>query len=185
MDDFAEFVKQHEKAVYNICLRSCRSADDAFDLSQEVFIKAWRGMDSFRGDAAPSTWLYRLAVNTCADFARKKARSREVIPFNDQEISVSDERYEPALVLEKKELSLALSLALAELPPESRHILLLRESAGLSYREIGEVMSLEEGTVKSRLARARMALREILSKSGNISPNSSSKSQEKKGGERL
>ncbi len=182
MNDFEEFVKQHEKAVYNVCLRSCRSPEDAFDLSQEVFIKAWRGMDSFRGEAAPSTWLFRLAVNACTDFARKKARGRELLPFEEQGISLPDERYEPALVLEKKELSRALDDALEKLPPESRHILLLRETAGLSYREIGEVMSLEEGTVKSRLARARIALREILIKSGNVSPDRSSKS--KKGGER-
>ncbi|MDR1669833.1 MAG: sigma-70 family RNA polymerase sigma factor [Oscillospiraceae bacterium] len=180
MDDFTEFVKRHEKAVYNICLRSCRSPEDAFDISQEVFIKAWRGMDSFRGDAAPSTWLYRLTVNACTDFARKKTRDREVLPLYDQELTLPDGRYQPELALDEKELSRALDEALAKLPPESRHILLLRESAGLSYKEIGEVTSLEEGTVKSRLARARLALREILIKSGNVSPDRTSK--HRKGG---
>ncbi|MDR1692934.1 MAG: RNA polymerase sigma factor [Oscillospiraceae bacterium] len=177
MDEFSVFVQQHEKAVYNICLRSCRSADDAFDLCQEVFIKAWRGMETFRGDASPSTWLYRMAVNTCTDYARKKARGREMLPLTDSELSVPDERFEPALALEKKELASALEDALYKLPCEARQILLLRETAGLSYKEIGEATGLEEGTVKSRLARARTALRELLIKSGNVSPDRASNSR--------
>jgi RNA polymerase sigma-70 factor (ECF subfamily) len=175
MDDFETIVEAHQKRVYNVCLRFCGNPDDAFDLSQEVFIKAWRGFEGFRGDSEISTWLYRLAANACNDFIRKKARQGYFVSLDDTELPLPDESYEPGIVLEKKELALALEQALQMLSPEHRQIVTLRESAGLTYGEIAALLEIEEGTVKSRLARARLALREILIKGGNDLPDRSSK----------
>lgn len=177
MEDFTELVKTHQKHVYNICLRFCCNPEDAFDLSQEIFLKAWRGLDGFRGDSSVFTWLYRLTYNVCADFARKKSRRRETVSLDDKDLPLNDERYEPALALERKELSRSLEKALELISPEHKHILVLRETAGLSYREIADILSLEEGTVKSRIARARLALRELLIKDGNYLPEQTSNKQ--------
>jgi RNA polymerase sigma-70 factor (ECF subfamily) len=184
MEDFESLVKEHEKRVYNVCLRFCGDADDAFDLAQEVFLKAWRHMDSFRGDSAVYTWLYRLAVNTCADFSRKKARrGGPAVSLDDAEFSLPDTRFEPSVALERKELSRALEEAMGRLSPEHGQVVTLREFAGLSYGEIAESLGIEEGTVKSRLARARLALREDMIKYGNNPPHITSKEKKaKKGG---
>ena len=176
MDGFEEIVREQQKRVYNLCLRLCGDPDDAFDLSQEVFLKAWRGWEGFRGDSSVYTWLYRLAVNTCNDFLRKKARRGDTLPLDDTPLP--DARFEPALALERKELARALEEALKQLPPGHREILALRETAELSYREIAALLGIEEGTVKSRLARARLTLRETLIKDGNNSAQSASNKHE-------
>ena len=185
MDGFEEIVREHQKRVYNICLRLCGDPDDAFDLSQEVFLKAWRGLEGFRGDSSVYTWLYRLAVNTCHDFTRKKARRGDTVSLDDTQLPLPDARFEPALALERKELARALEEALARLPPGQREILVLRETAELSYHEIAALLGIEEGTVKSRLARARLALRELLLKNGNYSAGSASNRHEKNNAKRM
>ena len=181
MDEFAfeEIVKEHQKRVYNVCLRLCGDADDAFDLSQEVFLKAWRGLEGFRGGSAVYTWLYRLAVNACTDFARKKMRRGVTVSLDETQLPLPDVRFEPAIALERKELARALEEGLKSLSPEHREVLALRETAELSYGEISQLLGLEEGTVKSRLARARLALREWLIKNGNYSAGSASNKHEK------
>ena len=189
MDDFEKIVAAHEKRVYNVCLRFCGNPDDAFDLAQETFLKAWRGFESFRGESAVFTWLYRLAANTCTDFLRKKARrGGTAVSLDEADIPMlSDNRFEPAAALERKELSRTLEDALARLSPEHKRVIVLRETAGLSYAEIAAALEIEEGTVKSRLARARLALREILIESGNQKAKATSKqkkSETKKGGRR-
>ncbi|MDR0325157.1 MAG: RNA polymerase sigma factor [Oscillospiraceae bacterium] len=183
MDEFEEIVKTHQKRVYNICLRLCGDPDDAFDLSQEVFLKAWRGLEGFRGGSSVYTWLYRLAVNTCADFTRKKTRRGVMVSLDETDLPLPDARFEPSLALERKELARSLEEALKSLSPEHREILTLRETAELSYGEIARLLELEEGTVKSRLARARLALREMVIKTGNYSSqNTSNKREDKKKG---
>jgi RNA polymerase sigma-70 factor (ECF subfamily) len=187
MDEFEAIVKTHQKRVYNTCLRICGNPDDAFDLSQEVFLKAWRGMDGFRGEAETGTWLYRLTVNACTDFMRRKARRGVAVSLDETEIPLPDARFEPSAALERKELARELETALTHLSVEHRQIITLRETAGLSYGELAELLGIEEGTVKSRLARARLTLREILRKSGNDLPgrtSNSKKSRAQKGGGR-
>ncbi|MCL2752457.1 MAG: RNA polymerase sigma factor [Firmicutes bacterium] len=174
MEDFESIVKTHQKRVYNTCLRLCGNPDDAFDLSQETFLKAWRGLENFRGESELSTWLFRLTVNVCNDFLRKKARRGIVVSLDDTELPLPDARYEPSAALERRELSRTLKEALEKLSPEHRQVITLRETAELSYGEIAALLGIEEGTVKSRLARARMALREMLIKGGNDLPNRTS-----------
>lgn len=180
---FEHIVVQYERKIYALALRSVGNEADAADLTQEVFLRAWRSLDSFRGDSAVSTWLYRITMNLCVDFSRR--RKVQAVPLTDEEggeLPLPDTRAEgsPEAALANQELSRELQTALGQLTEEHRQIVLLRDSTGLSYQEIGSLLGLEEGTVKSRLARARKNLREILIKRGNISLPSASKGQERR-----
>lgn len=181
---FELLVVEHQKIVYNLALRMLRHPEDAQDCAQEAFIKAYRSLPLFRGDAAFSSWLYRLTTNVCLDFLRKKKRREEQsLTFEDEqaqplEYAVADERFDPQQELEKKELRRAVRQGLEELPEDFREVILLREVAGLSYEEIGRQLSLEPGTVKSRLFRARKKLAHYLTAGGNISVRSASEGKE-------
>lgn len=180
---FEQLVTTYERKVFALALRSTGSEADAADLTQEVFLRAWRSLDRFRGDSAVSTWLYRITMNICIDFSRRK--SLQLVPLTDEEggeLPLPDLRasVSPEAALEGRELSRELSAAIQQLSEAHREVLLLRDVSGLSYQEVGRMLSLEEGTVKSRLARARKSLRKILIKRGNLSLPSSSKEQERR-----
>ena len=180
---FEQLVTAYERKVYALALRSTGSEADAADLTQEVFLRAWRSLNSFRGDSTVSTWLYRITMNICIDFSRKK--SLQLVPLSDEEgneLPLPDRRTtnSPEAALENQELSRELNTALKQLTPEHRQAILLRDVSGLTYQEIGRMLALEEGTVKSRLARARRNLRNILVKRGNISLPSASKEHERR-----
>ena len=173
---FRSLVEAHQQRVYNLAYRMVGDAEDAADLTQEVFLSLWRGLGSFRGESALSTWLYRLTSNAAIDLLRRRKRRPVVsLTTEDQEVlDLPDDSASPQKELEKRELREAVRQGLDRLSPDHRQVLLLREMEGLSYREIGEVLHLEEGTVKSRIARARLALRDYLLKTGNFSPGGSS-----------
>lgn len=182
-DAFEQIVILYERKIYALAFRSTGSEADAADLTQEVFLRAWRSLGKFRGDSAVSTWLYRITMNLCVDFSRKK--KIQAVPLADEEgteLPLPDTRAAnlPEAALDSKELSRELSAALGELSEEHRQIVMLRDVSGLSYQEIGRLLSLEEGTVKSRIARARRNLRTILLKRGNIHLPSASKGQERR-----
>ena len=174
-DSFEALVLDNQTKVYNLALRMVGNEDDAFDMSQEAFLKAYNSLEGFRGDSRFSVWLYRLTTNVCLDFLRSKARrkyeSLTLICDEDdgREVEIPDERFSPESQAERKELRQALYRGLKALPPDYRAILLLREIDGLSYEEIGAVLSLEPGTVKSRIFRARKRLCEILAEDRNFS----------------
>lgn len=182
---FETLVLQHQKTVYNLALRMVQNREDALDLSQEAFLKAYRSLDLFRGEASFSSWLYRLTTNVCLDYLRKKSRRPELsLTLQDEdepgsEYELPDPTPGPQESLERSELRRAVRDGLQALPADARQILLLREIGGLSYEEIGRQLSLEEGTVKSRIFRARKKLAEILKKSGNFSPPSASETSGK------
>lgn len=185
---FEELVSANEAFVYNLALRSLRSAEDAQDAAQEVFIKAWTSLGSFRGDSKFSVWLYRITGNVCTDMLRK--RKGEVISLtflddegSETELELPDAGPSPHEALEKKERSASLMKALDSLPTDHRRVLLMRERGGMSYDEIAGELNLDIGTVKSRIFRARKKLCEILSKDGNFSDHIPSKSR--KGGEQV
>ena len=144
-------------------------AEDAADLTQEVFLKVWQGLPSFQGDSTFSTWLYRLTSNACIDFLRREKRRRGTLSLDDEEWELASQLPDPAPTPQK-----ALEAGLAQLSDEHRQVLILRELNGLSYEEIAQVLSLSPGTVKSRIARARLSLANFLRKSGNFSDASSS-----------
>lgn len=171
---FEQLVRDNEKRIYNLALRMAGNPEDALDLSQEAFLNAWKGLNSFKGDSAFSTWLYRLASNACLDFLRSKKRRQDTtastLSLDDEETPPppADDSVRPDTQLERKERRLALHRALDALPPHHRQILVMRELSGLSYQEISSILALDLGTVKSRLTRARLALKKILSEDGNF-----------------
>lgn len=184
---FETLVLEYEKNVYNIALRMTGNSEDAADMTQEAFIKASNSLQSFRGDSKFSVWLYRIVSNVCLDFLRSKNRrptvslSVEDDDGEDAQLDVADESQSPELLLDRKLTRDSVRRGLDSLPPDYRQILLLREIQGLSYDEIAQALSLEVGTVKSRIFRARKRLCTFLIDDGNISDFSSSGKM--KGGE--
>ena len=175
LDAFEELVRRYEKRVYAIALRSAGSPEDAADITQDVFLRAWRSIESFRGDSGFSTWLFRITMNICVDHARHRQTQPQTMALTndeDEERPIHDTAPTPEEHLDNSELGRELAAALDEVSEEHRRIVLLRDVSGMSYTE---------GTVKSRLARARIALRKVLLKRGNILPPASS-NQVKGGG---
>ena len=171
---FEDLVTEHEKGVYAIAQRMTGNAEDAADMTQETFIKAYNSLSSFRGDSKFSVWLYRIATNVCLDFLRSRSRKPTVslsVEDDDGEetqMDIADESQSPEQLLERGLTRDAVRRGLAQLPEDARQILLLREIQGLSYEEIGETLGLEPGTVKSRIFRARKKLCAFLLADGNI-----------------
>ncbi|MEA4893889.1 MAG: sigma-70 family RNA polymerase sigma factor [Oscillospiraceae bacterium] len=172
---FEALVLENQTRVYNLALRMVGSEEDAYDMSQEAFIKAYNSIALFRGESRFSVWLYRLTTNVCLDFLRSSGRkSHGSLTYisdedDEKELEIPDERFSPETLTEKKELREAVNRGLMCLPKDYRAILLLREIEGLSYDEIAEALALEEGTVKSRIFRARKKLCAILTADGNFS----------------
>lgn len=180
---FESLMTAYENRIYSLALRSTGSEQDAADITQEVFLRAWKNLDSFRGDSSLSTWLYRVTSNLCVDFARKKAAEGMLTSIDDEESPAADladssRMAQPEAAAENSELREELQFALAQLSEEHRRVVLLRDVAGMTYTDIARTLGLEEGTVKSRLARARASLRKILLERGNISLSASSKQAE-------
>ena len=179
---FEALVTENEKRIYNLCRRLTGNQEDAAELNQEAFLTAWRGLGRFQGESSFSTWLSRLATNACIDFLRKEKRRQSLsmtVSLDDEEearqVELPDERYAPEGALERAEARRVGVEGLERLTLEHRQVLVMREIHGLSYAEIGQVLGLEEGTVKSRIARARGALRKVLTERGNLFGEPSSK----------
>ena len=174
---FGALVEKYQAMAYSQALRMVGNPDDAADATQDAFLNAWRALPGFQGQSSFSTWLYRLTSNACIDLLRRsKRRPTLSITVADedeegpQETDIPDERWSPERELERKETRQTVRSGLSALSPEHREVLALREFEGLSYQEIAQLLELEEGTVKSRIARARLALREFLLNSGYFSP---------------
>ena len=182
---FAELVRLYEKKVFALTLRMCKNPEDAAEAAQEAFLAAWQGLPNFRGDAAFSTWLYRLASNACVDLLRREGRHKDAAgpSFNDDEVNleVPDTAASPHDLAERAELRAQVEEGLASLSPEHREVLILREIHQLSYDEISRILNLDTGTVKSRISRGRRQLRNFLLKSGNFSAAAPSNLAEKEG----
>jgi len=173
-DAFEQLVLDAQDRVYALALRMTGDREEAADLAQEAFLKAWQGLPSFLGDSSFSTWLYRLTANVCIDHLRRRKRRAGVeaaVPLEDalSRREPDDPAQDPQRLLERAELGRAVSRGLDALPGHHREILVLRELCALSYQEISDKLGLDLGTVKSRIARARLALRKILLEDGNFS----------------
>ena len=167
---FEALIRAHEKRVYTLCRRMCRNEDDALEAAQDTVLAVWRGVGEFRADAAFSTWLYRLATNACLDLLRReKKRGGDVsLDGGESQLALADGAPLPEEAAIRADTRRMVREALYALPDDYREILLLRETEQLSYQEIAEVAGLELGTVKSRISRARQALRNYLAASGNF-----------------
>lgn len=170
---FEELVLKYEKTVYNLALRMVGDRDDAFDMTQEAFIKAYGSLSSFRGDSKFSVWIYRITTNVCLDFLRSKSRKQQVSltvsdDDEDAQLDIPDPKADPEQQLIKKISMQSVEEGLKTLPDKQRQILVIRELCGMSYAEIGKALSLEEGTVKSRIFRARKRLCTFCSTAGTF-----------------
>lgn len=154
---FSDLVGRHQDFVYNLCRRIVGSAEEAEDLTQEIFIRLLDKVQLWRGDAKFTTWLYRLALNHCRDYLRRK-RPHTIEPPD----SLADLTPGPELEAEAHEIRERVQAALMNLPLDWRSVVFLRDIEGLSYSEISGILEIEMGTVKSRLARARSALAKAL-----------------------
>ena len=177
---FGQLVMKYQKRVYALTVRMCPTPELAEEAAQETFLSAWQGLPFFRGDSAFSTWLYRLASNACVDLLRKEGRHQGP-SLDDEAVSaeVPDTRPTPEAAAEQKELRAQIEAGLRTLSPEHREVLILREIQQLSYDEIADALSLDLGTVKSRISRGRRQLRNFLMEQGNFSAPAASKKPER------
>ncbi len=166
---FEELIVRYETKIYTTCLYFLKNREDAEDAAQEVIIKLYRKLDTFRQEASFTTWMNYVAANTCKDLLRKRKRDRvlsldEEIETEDGQVQreIPDGKPGPGDCLEQKELREVLLRAIGELSEEHRAVMLMREYQTLSYEEISEIMGISLGTVKSRIHRARGELRQIL-----------------------
>ena len=158
-DAFEVLVRRHEKTIFNLVYRMLGDYDDATEVSQEVFLSAYRAIGQFRGEANFSTWLYRIALNH-ATTRRKSTNSRQkrLVPLDGSEM-IDDGQIGPAETLEKKELRERVQRALNELEPDDATVILLRDLQDIPYEDVARMLEIPVGTVKSRLHRARQALK--------------------------
>ena len=181
---FEQLVLEHQNKVYSLAFRMVNDREEAADLAQEAFLRAWQGLPAFQGESSFATWVYRLTTNLCIDYIRRQKRRQEIQPvasLDDPDSGLgepTDWKQDPQRHVERQELHRALAKALQRLPDHQRQILVMRELSGLSYREIGEALDLDLGTVKSRIARARKTLQKILLAEGNLFAHPPSKSKE-------
>lgn len=157
---FEVLLQRYEKPVYNVALRILGHAEDARDVAQTVFLRAWRSLDSYDPAYRFFSWIYRIAVNEALDAA---GRRRPVERLSEYERSAGPS---PSAALDDAQASAVVRRALAGLPPEARAVIVLRHYLGLSYREIAETLGVPEKTVKSRLFTARERLRAVLAAQG-------------------
>jgi len=167
---FEELIEAYQKKVYNLALRIIGNADDAADLAQEAFIRIFKAISGFKEQSSFSTWVYRITTNVCLDEIRRR-KNRKVISL-DEEIHVDDgdlkrqvvsDETGPDEAAEREELRRVVNEAISSLPVEQRTAITLRDLNGMSYEQIAQILNCPAGTVKSRINRARQALKNVLS----------------------
>jgi RNA polymerase sigma-70 factor (ECF subfamily) len=169
LDAYEILVGRYRQRVYSLAYGMLRNEQDAVDLSQETFVKAWQAIRGFKKNASFYTWLYRITTNLCIDFVRKRDR-RPTVPFEEAVDPDADVDVEiapsslpsPSEEVRRKELREQIAAALLELSPEHRVVIQLREFEGLDYAEIAKVVGCQIGTVMSRLHYARKHLQKLL-----------------------
>lgn len=169
---FGQVVQAYYNRVYGVIFRVVPHPEDARELAQATWVKAWQRLGDYKQEARFFTWIYRIAVNTALDFLRKRKRRPEVplepVVHEDDDALAMDRQRElahettPADEMHREEIRAAFARAMEELSPEHRTALMLREVEGMSYEEIAAVMKTRKGTVMSRLFYARRALQERL-----------------------
>lgn len=173
---FREMLKTYQTDVFNLVYRMLGNRDEAEDLAQEVFVTVFKAIDGFRGESKFSTWLYRVAVNHCKNrykyLARRQYHSTQPLDeISERALAGREGGPAPALqgqvsrpdrMLEGLQLEQAIQREIAALDEEQRLLVVLRDIQGLSYQEIAAITGLPEGTIKSRLHRARMTIKDHL-----------------------
>ena len=164
---FRELMEQYQSRIYSVCYGILRNREDARDVVQEVFIKVYNSLKTFKGESGLYVWIYRIAVNTSVDYYRKRKRKMKIIEHAFKEKKEGppairlDTPRDVTLNLELKEM---VTKAINTLPDKHKGVIILREIEGLSYQEIAKILRCSEGTVMSRLFYARKRLMTVLKK---------------------
>lgn len=166
---YTELVRRYQQRLYSFVFRLLRHREEAEDATQEVFMRVFRSLPSYRPESSFTSWLYRIASNYCMDILRK--RRQKVVSLFYKNIEEEEERLleipdasgDPESLFGDAELKRTLQNAIDGLPPKYRLVILLRHREGLSYQEIADITGLPEGTIKAQIFRARRLLREALS----------------------
>lgn len=175
---FEKLIISHEKTVYNIAYRMFNNEEDAKDIAQEVFIKIYKNLNKFDGNCKISTWIHRITVNTCIDELRKRKGKEtssidSLIDLDDGEVQkqYTDNSFNPEQSLINKEDIEDLKNAINLLSENHKALIVLRDIQGLSYNEIAEITQISLGTIKSRISRARIQLKNIIMNNKELSKN--------------
>jgi RNA polymerase sigma-70 factor, ECF subfamily len=191
ISSFDQLMERYEKKVYALCFRMTGQRDDAADLAQEAFLKAFRALPSFKGRSTFSTWLFRIVTNTCLDERRRQGRWPAQVSLDKPLETASGELAlalpadgpDPLQSALEAELNEEIQKLLQLLPEEQRLIVVMRDLEGYSYEEISTILQTSMGTVKSRLNRARSRLRQLyLRREELFSAGLHLKRKEEKGG---
>jgi RNA polymerase sigma-70 factor (ECF subfamily) len=174
---FGALVRRYQDRLFNAVVRIMDNHDDALDVVQDAFINAYQSLSSFKGDAEFYTWLYRIAFNTAVSQKRRRRALISLETGRDGQAVLDphdpSEETRPGAALERTEEELALRSALNRLSPEHRTVLGLKDIDGLKYDEIADVLGVPIGTIRSRIHRARLELRDLLDPDGTESPEKS------------
>lgn len=162
---FEVLIKTYENKIYNLCYYILKNKDDAFDASQETCLKIYRFINKFKGDSKFSTWVYRVTYNTCLDYIKKK---RDELSYEDVFSIQTQAEGKVDGIIESKELKFEIKRCILNLSYDFRTVIILRDIEGLAYQEIADILDIEVGTVKSRINRAREALKNELIKNGIV-----------------
>ena len=170
LEAYERLISQYEKKIYALCLHLLKDPEEAYDAAQEVCIKIWKQLGTFKGQAKLSTWIYRMTTNQCLDVLRKnKRKGYELSLFLDEETGEEEKLTDQAAIwqdvsshIEQKELEEVLKQGIGELKEDYQAVIVLRDIEQRSYEEIASILNISLGTVKSRLSRARGTLRKIL-----------------------
>ena len=167
LDSFNQLVSRWERPIYALAYRTLGREEDARDVVQEAFLRAYRGLKGFKGEAKFSSWLYRITLNLCRDWVRRERRAPIVqVPEGADPMDLADEHVQPSESVEelvaRREMSDAVARAMAELPEEQRTAILLKEYHGLTFQEIAGMLDCPLSTVKTRLYQGLSVLRRRL-----------------------
>jgi RNA polymerase sigma-70 factor, ECF subfamily len=172
-DSFNELILRWERPIYALAYRTIGREEDARDVCQETFLRAFRALPGFRGQAKFSSWLYRIALNLCRDWVRRERRAPVVQPPEDVDLMEMAAAAEPSESIEelvsRKDLARAVERAMALLPEEQRTAIVLKEYHGLTFQEIADLVGCPLSTVKTRLYQGLTVLRRELARTGKVS----------------
>lgn len=159
IDAFEQIAGKYQAKIYGLCLRLLKNEFDAGDAAQETLLKLYKNLGKFSGRSAFGTWVYALTKNVCLDFIRKNRRTLENI---DDKTDLASGEFDPLAAAEASERALEIRRLLERLPPEQKSALTLKDIDGYTYEEIAGILNISIGTVRSRIARGRQKMRNLI-----------------------
>lgn len=168
---FEELISPYQSKIYALAFRYMNNEEDAYDMTQEAFIKAFRSLRSFKGDSSFGTWIYRVTANVCLDELRRRKRRISTLSLDEPLATqdgetvgkeIADQQPTQDIIFEQQEFSQYIQHLVGQMKPEHKNVIILRDMMQMSYEEIAGVLDTSIGTVKSRLSRARNILRKKL-----------------------